>query len=195
MITVEPLVGEAMTRALPALARLRIAVFREWPYLYDGSLEHEQGYLARFAGAADALIVAASQDGEIVGVATASPLAAGAPRFAPLFAEHGFDPGKIYYFGESVLRTEFRGQGIGNRFFDAREQHARASGRFSNAAFCGVIRPLDHPLRPPGYRPLDAFWQKRGYRRSEGLVGSFEWKDIDETEESAKPMQFWVREL
>jgi hypothetical protein len=26
---------------------LRIAVFRDWPYLYDGSLEYEREYLAR----------------------------------------------------------------------------------------------------------------------------------------------------
>jgi hypothetical protein len=41
-VRVEPLVGAALARGLPALARLRIAVFRSWPYLYDGTLEHEQ---------------------------------------------------------------------------------------------------------------------------------------------------------
>jgi hypothetical protein len=32
-VRVEPLVGAALARGLPALARLRIAVFRSWPYL------------------------------------------------------------------------------------------------------------------------------------------------------------------
>lgn len=39
-------VGEAMLGALDALAALRNEVFREWPYLHDGDLAYERGYLA-----------------------------------------------------------------------------------------------------------------------------------------------------
>ena len=41
-ITVLPLTGAALDPMLPAIARLRIEVFRAWPYLYDGSAEYEQ---------------------------------------------------------------------------------------------------------------------------------------------------------
>ena len=44
-IRVEPLTGPALIRALPALARLRITVFREWPYLYEGTVAHEFQHL------------------------------------------------------------------------------------------------------------------------------------------------------
>ena len=44
-IRVAPLTGAAIIPALPALARLRITVFRDWPYLYDGAMTYEQGYL------------------------------------------------------------------------------------------------------------------------------------------------------
>ena len=210
MITVEPLTGEAITAALPALARLRIAVFREWPYLYDGTLDHEEGYLARFAAAKSSVIVAAREGEEIVGVATASPLIGAADRFIPAFRAHGFDPDKVFYFGESVLLPPYRGRGLGHAFFDAREVHARAArgGRlpdgespregknnYTHAAFCGVVRSSDHPRRPADYRPLDAFWEKRGYAKIAGLLGSFDWKDLDDAEETAKPMQFWLRAL
>ncbi|MEE2816993.1 MAG: GNAT family N-acetyltransferase, partial [Pseudomonadota bacterium] len=30
--------GEDLARAIDDVARLRIAVFRDWPYLYDGDL-------------------------------------------------------------------------------------------------------------------------------------------------------------
>jgi len=43
--------------------------------------------------------------------------------------------------------------------------------------------------------PLDAFWTKRGYAKVDGLVGTFAWKDIDQSGETAKPMQYWMREL
>ena len=56
-------------------------------------------------------------------------------------------------------------------------------------------RPAGHPLRPGDYVPLDAFWTKRGYTKLDGVVGTFEWKDIDQPDETPKPMQYWMREL
>ena len=199
-ITIEPLTGAALTQALPALARLRITVFRDWPYLYDGTLDYEQDYLAKFAAAKSAVVVAARDGGEIVGVATASPLREHTDKFAPLFRRHGFDPDRIFYCGESVLLPSYRGRGIGHAFFDHREAQARrcrtGDGQaFTHTAFCGVIRPADHPARPANYVPLDAFWTKRGYVKQTGMIGSYAWQDIGSSEETEKPMQFWVKPL
>lgn len=194
-VTVTRLAGSALAAALPALAGLRIEVFRDWPYLYDGSLEYEQRYLSRLAAAKDAVVVIASHGGEIVGGATGCPMVGHADEFAAPFQARGYDVDRIFYFGESVLRRSLRGQGIGHRFFDEREGHARGLERFTHTAFCGVVRPDDHPLRPADYRPLDGFWSKRGYRRVEGLVATFPWKDIDQPGETEKTMQFWMRAL
>ncbi|WP_394701474.1 GNAT family N-acetyltransferase [uncultured Roseibium sp.] len=83
------------------------------------------------------------------------------------FEEAGLDPAEVFYFAESVLDPDYRGRGIGHRFFDEREAHARSLG-CSTAAFCAVIRPDDHPMRPEDYSPLDPFWTKRGYRKLNG---------------------------
>jgi GNAT superfamily N-acetyltransferase len=198
-VVVQALSGSQIEAALPALARLRIEVFRAFPYLYDGTLEYEQGYLSRFSRAEGAVIVAARDGDEIIGVATGSPLGGHTADFVPLFAKHGFDPDTIFYCGESVLLPRYRGQGIGHRFFDLREAHARAieglNGPFTRSAFCGVLRPDDHLKRPADYRPLDPFWMKRGYRKIDGMIGNYTWKDIGEAAETAKPMQFWIKEL
>jgi len=194
-ITVEALTGRELTEVLPDLARLRIKVFRDWPYLYDGSLGYEQGYLARFATALDTIVVIARDGDEIVGISTASPMTGHADEFAQAFRAHGLDPLKVYYFGESVLLPAYRGQGIGHSFFGHREARARFLGRFTHAAFCAVVRPADHPLRPVGSRPLDAFWRRRGYEPADGLIADFSWKDVDQPVQSSKPMQFWMRAL
>ena len=194
-VRVEPLTGQALGQALPGLARLRIRVFRDWPYLYDGTLDYEQAYITRFAAATDAIIVAAFDGDAIVGAATASPMVGHADAFAEPFRQRGYDVDRIFYCGESVLLPEYRGRGLGRAFFDHREAHARRLGRFTHATFCAVVRSTDHPRRPPDYVPLDAFWQKRGYTLIEGLVGSFEWPDVGETEKTAKPMQFWMKAL
>jgi GNAT superfamily N-acetyltransferase len=194
-VRVLPLTGKDLAGALPAVARLRIAVFRDWPYLYDGSLAYEEKYLARLAAAAGAVIVTACDGDAIVGCATAAPLAEAGEEFAAPFRARGLNPARFFYCGESVLLPAYRGQGLGQAFFDRREAQARALGGFTHIAFCAVVRPEDHPLRPKNYSPLDAFWKKRGYAKAEGLVCRFAWKDVDQPAETEKTMQFWTRAL
>lgn len=193
-VTVRTLSGSELQDALDDLSRLRIAVFAAFPYLYDGTVEYEREYLAEFTASPDAALVAALDGDRIVGAATASPLIAQDDYIRAPFERAEIDPASVFYFGESVLLPEYRGHGIGHAFFDQREAAARAWGA-KLASFCGVVRPADHPARPADYSPLDSFWRKRGYAPVEGLTGKFSWKEHGEADESAKPMQFWMREL
>ncbi|MGM0670819.1 GNAT family N-acetyltransferase [Thioalkalivibrio sp.] len=186
--------GAGIVPYLEDVARLRIAVFSEWPYLYQGSAEYEARYLQDYVDCPDSTLVLALEGRRVVGASTALPLAAAEPEFQAPFREHGLDPAAYYYLAESVLEPDYRGQGAGHRFFDEREAAARRLG-FAHATFCAVVRPEDHPRRPARYRPLDAFWEKRGYHRAEGLVCHFPWPDIGETQDSLKPLQFWWRRL
>ncbi|MFN3745910.1 MAG: GNAT family N-acetyltransferase [Hyphomicrobiaceae bacterium] len=194
-LRVESLTGAAVRAAIPELARLRVIVFREWPYLYDGTIAYETAYLRRFAASKDAVVVAAYDGDAVVGVATGAPLSDHAEAFGKAFTDRGLDIDRIFYCGESVLLSEFRGLGLGHAFFDGREAHACALGRFTHVTFCGVVRPDDHPLKPKDYRPLDAFWMKRGYAKADGLTTTFAWKDIDQPGETEKLMQFWIKAL
>jgi GNAT superfamily N-acetyltransferase len=180
--------------AFDDLARLRIEVFRDFPYLYDGDLDYERRYLATYLSQQGAAIIGAFDGSRLVGAATASPLANHFAEFAQPFAERGLDVADFYYFGESVLEKAYRGRGIGVRFFEEREKAARQDG-FTRCIFSAVVRPDDHPLRPADYRSLDDFWRKRGYRRLEGFVTGFSWRDVGETQETEKPMEFWIKEL
>jgi len=194
-LKIAPLTGKDLAEGLPAVARLRIAVFRDWPYLYDGTLEYEEKYLSKLAAAQGAVVVAACDGGTIVGCATAAPLAEVESAFAEPLRARGMDVKSIFYCGESVLLPAYRGRGVGHAFFEHREAHARSLGGFTHSAFCAVVRPEDHPLRPRDYVPLDGFWEKRGYRKMEGVVGRFAWKDVDQPDETEKPMQYWIKPL
>ncbi|MEM9735854.1 MAG: GNAT family N-acetyltransferase [Pseudomonadota bacterium] len=191
---IAPLTGPALEAALPDLARLRIEVFRAFPYLYAGDMAYEERYLATYAAARDAFICGAWDGDTLVGAATAAPMEDHAAAFAAPFAARGYDLAEILYCGESVLLPAYRGQGVGHAFFDAREAHGRALGR-KYAAFCAVIRPEDHPNRPRDYAPLDPFWKKRGYTKLQGLIAEYPWTDIGQDGETLKPMQFWMRSL
>jgi GNAT superfamily N-acetyltransferase len=194
-LRVESLTGAAVRAAIPELARLRVTVFRDWPYLYDGTIDYETAYLRRFAASKDAVLIAAYDGDAVVGVATGAPLSDHAEAFAKAFTDRGLDVDRIFYCGESVLLSDYRGRGLGHTFFDGREAHARALGRFTHVTFCGVVRPDDHPLKPKDYRPLDGFWMRRAYAKAECLTTKFAWKDIDQPDETEKLMQFWIKAL
>lgn len=180
--------------AIPQLAALRIAVFRDWPYLYDGTVAYETDYLREFAAEPGAVLAVAEHDGAIVGAATASPMASQKPEFRDAVHAHGLDIDQLFYFGESVLLPAFRGQGVGHGFFDAREAAAREAGAQSTV-FCAVMRPEDHPLKPGSARDLTPFWRARGYAPVDRLTCNFDWKDVDQPVETGHMMQFWLRQL
>lgn len=191
---VEVVTGASVEPYLDALAQLRITVFREWPYLYDGSADYERSYLQKFVDCPASLMVLAFDGEEVVGASSGLPLTAEDEALRRPFEQQDWDLGTIFYCGESVLLPAYRGRGLGHRFFDERETHARRLG-YSTICFCAVQRPADHPRRPADYVPLDGFWQRRGYQKHPELIAEFPWQDLDETEESAKPMAFWLRRL
>jgi GNAT superfamily N-acetyltransferase len=191
-LSIATLTGADFEAALPDIARLRITVFRDWPYLYDGTEEYEAWYLRSLAASEGHVVVVCRDGDRIVGAATGAPLASQHAEFSEPFRKIGEDPADWFYCAESVLLPEYRGQGVGHAFFEEREAHARKLG-LANSTFCGVIRPGDHPMRPDDYRPLDAFWRKRGYERMDGVTTTFPWKDVGQPEETAKTMQFWAR--
>jgi GNAT superfamily N-acetyltransferase len=193
-LSVEVHTGQAIEAVLHDLAQLRIAVFREFPYLYEGNLDYEAKYLRSYAASPESVVAVVRDGSQIVGASTAMPLSQHSDDVAPPLVKAGFAVRDVYYLGESVLLPAYRGRGIGHRFFDEREAAARRFG-YRYTSFCAVVRPDNHPLRPKDYVPHDAFWQKRGYQKRPDIVAEFAWLDLGEREETKKPMTFWIKEL
>lgn len=191
----QTLCGAAIAPRLEEIARLRITVFREFPYLYDGDFDYEARYLQAYVDAPDSLCVLALDGDRVVGASTSLPLVDEDAAFQRPFADRGIPVGEVFYCAESVVLPEYRGRGLGGRFFDAREAHARALGRFRWIAFAAVDRANDDPRRPAGARGNEAFWTRRGYARQPGMTMHLAWKELGETHESDKPLTFWLRSL
>lgn len=193
-LTVRVLQGAAVEPWLPALAALRIEVFRDWPYLYEGDPDYERRYLAAYAASPRSLFVLACVGEQVVGASTGIPLVDDGEAFQRPFRERGIDPARIFYCGESVLRPAYRGRGLGHRFFDEREAHARRLGGFDRIAFCAVDRDPADPRRPAQHRGNELFWGKRGYQRQPGLYCELDWPEPGRGEVSHR-LTFWMREL
>ena len=192
MLRIERLSGEGLIQYLPEVARLRIAVFRDFPYLYDGDMAYEERYLQTYIKARDSVVVLVWDGDKIVGASTATALREETPEVQAPFIAANYPVDEIFYLGESVLLPQYRGQGVGVAFFDQREAHAREHG-YRHCCFCAVQRAADHPARPADYVPLDRFWSKRGYTIQPQLQTFFKWKELGEAHESLKPMTFWMK--
>lgn len=191
---VRALSRDGIAARLDEIAALRIAVFREWPYLYDGDHGYERQYLKPYIESGAALVVGAFDGSRLAGISTATPMEDHAAEFGAAFAGRPEPLTSIFYGGESLLLPDYRGRGIGQRFFDHREARARELGR-SHVAFCSVTRPPDHPAKPAGARSNEAFWSRRGYAPLPGVVAQFEWRDTGDDLASPHLMQFWMRSL
>lgn len=187
--------GEEIREVVQGLAQLRIRVFYDFPYLYEGSAAYEEAYLTTYMACPDAFLFGVFDGSELVGATTCLPLLAETEEVQAPFREGGYAISTIVYFGESILLRPYRGAGLGKKFFQEREAHAQSLPGIEEVYFCGVRRPEEHALRPADYQPLDAFWESQGYQRKEGLVSFFSWKDRDKTEADEKPMDYWFKKI
>ncbi len=193
-IRTQVLTGSAIWPHLEALAALRIEVFYEFPYLYEGDPDYEQGYLSAYADSNRSAVIGAFDGQQLVGAATCIVLAEEPDEVRQPLVAAGYDPARVLYLGESVLRQAYRGRGLGHTFFDEREAFGRQRD-CAWAAFCAVERPEHHPLRPAGYRSLHGFWQKRGYTRHPEWQAHMHWQDRGQAHQTRKALTFWLRDL
>ncbi|WP_159475760.1 GNAT family N-acetyltransferase [Dyadobacter sp. 3J3] len=185
--------GSSIASVFHDLAQLRIAVFRDFPYLYEGTEEYEKEYLKIYSKCDSSFLFAIYDEEKMVGATTCIPLQYETEDIRAPFVEAGYDVGSIFYFGESILLSQYRGLGLGHRFFDAREEYAASFGTFNTTCFCSVER-INHPAEPANFRPNDAFWIKRGYKKVPDLKATMAWPDIGEKISTPKTMIFWMRE-
>lgn len=195
MLTFHRLNGSEARRFVDELAFLRLKVFWDFPYLYEGSLEYEKKYLETYFRAKHSFIFLVQDGDKIVGATTSILASEEEEDFKKPFEEYGLAPSSVFYFGESVLLPEYRGRGLGKKFFEERERFARSVPSVKVLSFCAVERPHDHPLKPVDYTPLDEFWNMMGFKKETGLTTSYGWKDRGEEVQTNKKMQFWIKKL
>ncbi|TVQ85868.1 MAG: GNAT family N-acetyltransferase [Bacteroidetes bacterium] len=194
-LEIKILTGSQASEYLSELAALRIEIFREFPYLYDGDLDYEKKYLSRYFNTRDAHIITVFDDNQLVGASTCMPLWKEMEEIQKPFSDKGLNRHEYFYLGESVLQKKYRGQGVGKLFFKHREQLALKYAQVKFTAFCAVLREINHPMKPAHYRPLNEFWEKTGYKQNPQLIAKLMWKDINEEFETQKQLEFWIKKL
>lgn len=199
-ITITLYLGVDVLRFIDVVSKMRIEIFREFPYLYEGNLNYEMDYMVGYARHPEAtLAVATTPAGEIVGVSTGIPLASDSPivkEVKEAFDRRGIISGQYYYFGEVLVLPQYRGRHLVSRMYKAQEDFAASKG-YQYASILTVIRDGDHPLKPRDYHSHDNMWQHLGFFRN-NLNISFHWPTIQpdaRVVDEDNPMEFWVKNL
>jgi GNAT superfamily N-acetyltransferase len=187
--------GSEASPYLDRLGRLRIAVFKDFPYLYEGDLDYERKYLSTYAHQPESHLTLVFDGVDLVGATTAILAVHEEEAFKEPFRLHGLAPEEICYFGESILLPKYRGRGLGKTFMEDRLAFAKSFRQIKFASFCAVIRPAEHPMRPKDYKPLDEFWRAVGFSPVPGLTAAYKWRDIGAVDETEKRLQFWLKTL
>lgn len=193
-ITGQLLTGPAIADALDDLALLRLDIFPEYPYLYQGRKDDELTYLNTYAEVPDGCVILARDGFTVIGAATGMPLIHEDAQVVDAFSGTALPLNEVYYVGELLFCTAYRNGGLGRKLLDRLESHIRSLGRYHTLTCATVERPDDHPLRPRDYIPISRFLARTGFVRLPGVTSHFIWRETDGVKRS-HPMQFWNKEL
>ena len=193
-ITEQLLTGSAVAENLDDIASLRITIFREFPYLYDGRREDESRYLQVYANDPDTIVITVSDSGKIVGAATGIPLRHEHQELVEPFAGSDYSLDEIYYVGELLFYPEYRNRGLGLRLVERMEEQVRSLESYRYLTCATVVRSNDHSLRPAAYLPIDRFLAVAGFYPLPEMMTEFSWLETDGITHG-HPMNFWLKEL
>lgn len=188
------LLGVEAQERLETIARLRLSIFREFPYLYDGKMEDELAYLKQYADNNEAAVIITLAGEEIAGAATGLPLSCESAEMTAPFAATPYPVESIYYIGEMLFYPPYRNRGLGTECLSLMDQYVRSSGKYRYLTCATIIRPADHPLRPDDYLPIERFLERNMFLKLQGVATSFAWKELDGVRRD-HDMQFWIKEL
>ena len=187
------LTGAAIADGLDDVATLRLDIFQEYPYLYQGRREDELNYLGTYAKAPDACVILAYDGSAIIGAATGMPLIHEDAQMVDAFAGTTFPLNEIYYVGELLFRQTYHNCGLGQKLLARLESHIHSLGRYRTLTCATVERPADHPLRPHDYIPVTRFLARTDFVWLPGVTTHFTWRETDGVKRD-HPMQFWSKE-
>jgi GNAT superfamily N-acetyltransferase len=194
-IHVRSFTGSGLKPYLHSVAKLRMDVFREYPYFEEPDLDRETQTLRKIFSHRESIGVVIFDNTTIVGASIGYPLALEEPFLQKPFKERRMEIDSYFTFGDSVLLKAYRGRGIGHHFFDAREAHVAHHKKYKHICFCFPEHFETDPKAPKDFIPLSDFWRKRGYTQHPEMKGTLSWKTIGEAQPSEKQMVYWIKEV
>ncbi len=191
--------GDHLEQLIPEIAKARLELFKEFPYLYEGTYENESKYLKDFACNPKSIILTAHEGDKLIAFVTATAVESGfelTEAIKDLMQGQGIDTGKYFYISEMMVYPEFRSFELQNKLKKDIENYA-LKNNYSKTCFLSVFRENDHPLRPERYKEVSRLWKFNKYHKTE-ISTEFEWNTVQKDSESKlmnNRLDLWEKEL
>ena len=185
--------GKEVRKYLDDIAYLRVTIFREWPYLYDGDLDSEKKYMVGYATSDEGIYAIAKDNGKVVGAVTGLPVCDYLDEIKAPFLKEGITMDGVFYLGEMLLLKEYRGKSLGKQMHQEFERLVKE--KYQKIILCEIHRMKNDPRKPPSYYTLDSFWDQLGYRKLPNWEVHFSYKEIESAKETPHPMHFREKSL
>ncbi|WGL58777.1 hypothetical protein QEJ31_09590 [Pigmentibacter sp. JX0631] len=129
---------EEKKKMLHYFAALRIVYFRDFPYLYVGNFEYELSYLQNYLEDPSSVFITIQKENQILGIAAGGSFANLSSSFgnvAEKFRMQGFEPKKLFYIGEVIVRSTSAGEINGAKLFK-KLVHFSLDFHYEGLVFC-----------------------------------------------------------
>lgn len=193
-LTLRVLQGRDAQPYCEKIASLRITMFKEYPYLYEGILEEETEYLEMYFRSFESLLFLVFDQEALVAFASALPLDQSIQELNTPLLEQKIHPRDCLYIGELMITSPYRGRGILRYFLDSYEKFAIRKG-YSHLIFMTIKRTLSHKMCPENYRNPDPIWQHFGYERLPHKPLILTWKQIDTRQQEKNELDLWGKNI
>lgn len=198
-LVIKLLQGRDIEPHIDAVSHLRTKLFREFPYLYEGSIAYEKDYIKGYLSDNKSLFVVAFDGDSIVGAITGIPLASESEVIvgaADLFRACDIDPSVYYYIGEGVVLPAYRDAKTALAMYKLMLNQIKQWKIFNKLCFVAVEREENHPLRPKNYSSLVPVFKRLGYKKTD-ITFSYNWPTIQtngSVKDAENELTFWVNE-
>lgn len=178
---------------------MSLEVYREYPYLYDGTVESETDYFEFYARNAHAIMLVAKDDttDTPVGYAVGIPLSDETPKKQHPFIATGRDPREYLLIVEFLVAPAFRHHGIARTMYTLFEEHIISQlPQYRYITAFGIERD-NNPnwYTPQSHDPLYALERHCGWQRHGELTFLATWQDVGTAEPVTKKLVFWIKSL
>lgn len=188
--------GAKIAPYVKTVAELRVGIYREYPYLYDGNVEFELKETLPIYTRSKNSVWGVARDGEkIIGLAIWLPLSEISRDLQTPLLEKELDVEAYCCLVDLMVLKEYQGQGIGKRLYAISEEHVKKEQRYSYLTLYTIERPIKDHKKPKDYTSLDEYWKKRGFVKHPELFFTHPWKDIGDKVDTDHTLIFWIKDL
>lgn len=194
-ITLEVLRGKELLSNISKLTKLRLAIYQEYPYLYEGNSAFEESYLSLFANSNESMLIIAKDNHQIIGAISGLPLDMAQKEIREVFIQSEIEIKDYYALCDVIVLKQYRSKGVGSILCEEFLKQLQKKKRYKKLVLWQIVKAPDDPKRPKSYFSPDGFWQKLGFIKNPGLMCFLKWIEISETKESSHRFEFWLRDL